>query len=488
MLSAVSASAAASLVFAPPQLVGPSMGPAYFIGVDGAAGSGERLVFGENGGEMRSLSNRTGAALAWRASGRLGLAETFPSQCDSPCTSVETFGAFVPVLSGSAQAVAFNASGGRCFSVADNGAGASVREAPAAAALRTFRGLPRPVISGKFSSGGFRLGGSASARLSNSGALLATAIVTFAGQEHLTYPQATSVVLFRSTDGAGARWDYVSTVADACDFPWSQEGPNEMDLVVLPGAEAGAEAGADAGPDAEPEAVLVVVRMDGGDGPVSHPYANYYRALSVDGGATWAPPTPIANAGCARPRLLRLGRRGALLSGGRMRNANTSDVLLWHNGDARDPASPWVPHSLSDRHNAGTGPPPRFAVNASLRFDAHVNSTTFGPRQTNAYTSLARLNESAFVVTYDMHLVGRPAGLRCTGWPTAQHDKAGCEQGGDALRDGYRYWFNAGRGTPGAVCGEGAGCDCCRNTTLPPVPAFEGSFSMVGRLRGSLPC
>ena len=51
----------------------------------------------------------------------------------------------------------------------------------------------------------------------------------------------------------------------------------------------------------------------------------------------------------------------------------------------------------------------------------------------------------------------------CVGWPDAkQPNKRGCEAGGAARHDGGTYLFNAGRGTPNAVCGETLGCDCCR--------------------------
>ena len=43
---------------------------------------------------------------------------------------------------------------------------------------------------------------------------------------------ATSIVVFRSTD-EGVHWRFLSTLAEAKDFPWSQEGPNEMDLATL---------------------------------------------------------------------------------------------------------------------------------------------------------------------------------------------------------------------------------------------------------------
>ena len=80
------------------------------------------------------------------------------------------------------------------------------------------------------------------------------------------------------------------------------------------------------------------MRFDGGDGPPHQEnirpfgpphYLRYHRTVSRDFGKSWDRLTPIAEAGCARPRLLLMGDR-LLLSGGRFRvdGANTSDVLL----------------------------------------------------------------------------------------------------------------------------------------------------------------
>eukprot|EP01052_Picozoa_sp_SAG31_P050215 SAG31_NODE_11359_length_1039_cov_1.205319_2_plen_152_part_01 len=138
---------------------------------------------------------------------------------------------------------------------------------------------------------------------------LQSVIVTLVGDG-----QATSVLAMGSADGKV--FNYLGPIATASEFPTSQEGPNEMDLSWLPGN----------------KAILAVIRLDGGDGPRTHPYVNYHKSISTSRGLTWSKATPIV-AGCARPRLLQVGST-MLLSGGRMRDASTSDVLLWTSDDA----------------------------------------------------------------------------------------------------------------------------------------------------------
>ena len=114
--------------------------------------------------------------------------------------------------------------------------------------------------------------------------------------------------------------------------------------------------------------------------------------------------------------------------------------------------------------------------------------TTFGPRETNSYTSLVRLDDARFAITYDLHrrvqepLPPNVTGVKeCVPWPTPEHDKTGCEQGGAARHDGHVYYFNTGRGTPSAVCGEDAHCDCCRSTNT-VTRDVQASFSMAVRI------
>ena len=238
----------------------------------------------------------------------------------------------------------------------------------------TFTGLPRPLACASAQpvfGCPFRVAGGAALRLLD-GTLLYSAIVRWAGGGG---GAATSVVAFASGDGT--HWTYISTIADAAVLPNSEEGPNENALALL----------------SDGRTVLAVMRLDAGDGERSHPFANYAASTSTDGGMTWTAPAPLANAGCARPKLLHLGSDGAgrvlpaplLLAGGRHKSAGTSDVLLWVDaaGDGRSFADAI---SLSFWHNAK-------ALDPSWRFTPEVNdSSTAAERQTMAYTSLVELD------------------------------------------------------------------------------------------------
>jgi hypothetical protein len=53
------------------------------------------------------------------------------------------------------------------------------------------------------------------------------------------------------------KWEYLATMADADDYPESEEGPNEMDMAVL-----------------KDGSLLAIFRLDAGDGR-DHPYLPY---------------------------------------------------------------------------------------------------------------------------------------------------------------------------------------------------------------------
>ena len=390
------------VLFGPPRLIegGPSANegschPVYMIGLDTANGS--RIVAGQLGepwtgwhGSVYARPADVGAGWARVPLAAL-LQQTFPSQCASPCRSVRTFGVLSPLGPGEAATgfnftgagADYNQTGQQLVSAApvDAGGGDGVVSRPTGA-VTTFSGLPKPVVSGKFTAGGARLarGGTASVRLAD-GSLLQTAIVTFSNQEHFRSPNATSIVMFRSID-EGLSWHFVATVADAADYPESEEGPNEHDMVFLP----------------DESTLLLVMRMDGGDGPLTHTHKPYYRTTSADGGVSWAKATPIDGAGCARPRLLRVGDT-MLLSGGRKFGfdgvPDTWDTKLWIGADAL--GLEWNVHSISYHHNAGVA---RY-LNSSYVFLPAVNSTKW-PWGTTSYTSLVRLDERRALIAYDM--------------------------------------------------------------------------------------
>ena len=81
-----------------------------------------------------------------------------------------------------------------------------------------FRGLPVPVhCDGSYGTCPIRLQGSG-AIVTGDGSLVQSAIVYYAGGT-----AATSIVCFRSNDGL--QWDYTGTIANASDYPASEEGP-----------------------------------------------------------------------------------------------------------------------------------------------------------------------------------------------------------------------------------------------------------------------
>ena len=393
------------LRFGPPQLMegGNSSNegachPQYMVGID--LKDGTRIVAGQLGlpwtGWHGSVYVRSAAAGAgWSRQDHLAglFGQAFPSVCPSPCLSVNTFGTLVH-FSPDEIATGFNFTG-------DNNTGQLKVSAHPLARPPTvglpvgvlfsptgvqtvFRGIPKPVTgAGPFTSGGVRLarGGVASVRLDD-GSLLQTAIVTFANQEHLRSPNATSILAFRSVDGV--TWDYLATIADASNYPESEEGPNEHDMAFL----------------RDKSSLLVVMRFDGGDGPLTHSHKPFYRTVSHNGGRSWTPATPIHNAGSARPRLLCMGDV-MLLSGGRMFGfnglSNGWDARVWASTDPTGEV--WEDYSISNYHNLGV----HEFLNSSFAYLPKVNTTEW-LWGTTAYTSLVRLDDRRALVAYDMEV------------------------------------------------------------------------------------
>lgn len=178
---------------------------------------------------------------------------------------------------------------------------------------------------------------------------------------------STSVVSIKSTDG-GLSWVYQSVIANASALPFSQEGPNENDVVL----------------GGDNKTVVCVVRLDAGDGQVSHPYVPYYISRSTDGGATWSFPQALPKGvGSARPRLMRLWSAAAngtvlVLAGGRSGPTNR-DVIMWVSSDGI--GNRWEAYSVSYWHNV-------LETNPALRFTPAINAST--ARESTSYTSLVR--------------------------------------------------------------------------------------------------
>ena len=188
-------------------------------------------------------------------------------------------------------------------------------------------------------------------------------------------PTPQGVVAFRSEDG-GYAWNYSGTVLDASAVPESEEGPNENDIVLLP----------------DNVTLMAIIRLDAGDGKLSHRYTPYVRVTSSDGGFTWGSPVALSDGvGCARPRLLSFPGGPVLLSGGRTGPRNR-DVFLWVNvnGDGLN----WTTHSITYEHN-------RLAPLAFPRFDSRVNDSQ--ARETTSYTSLMMTGPNTGLLTYGLN-------------------------------------------------------------------------------------
>jgi hypothetical protein len=290
--------------------------------------------------------------------------------------TMHTLGSVANVPNRSANYTSINASTAYYFTFANGTFAASER-----ATVISFGGLPQPLTCGDASHAfgcPFRTSGRGSVRLAD-GTLLMSIIVYWGGQHANPHPVlapvATSVIAFRSADGLS--WHYAGTILDAAAAPDSEEGPNENDLALLPDG-----------------SVLAVVRLDAGDGRPDHPFRPYVRSVSTDGGRTWSRAQSLGDGvGCARPRLLSLGKAGGVvLSGGRVARG-TWDNYVWHNAAADGVA--WQAYSISYWHN-------RLMSNASLHFDASVNNSR--ERISTSYTSLVRTGPTSGFLTYSRDL------------------------------------------------------------------------------------
>jgi len=196
-----------------------------------------------------------------------------------------------------------------------------------------------------------------------------------AGQGWGVLPNQTSIWLFESPDG-GLNWSPRSEVASAASAAGAEEGPNENDIVV-----------------AADGSLLVVFRVDGGDGWPDHPHRPFMSTRSADVGLTWAAPAALPDGVLsARPQLLMLdARRGPLLlTGGR------PHLMLWASADGT--GRTWdAAYNLAGEHNARQ-------PDAALRFcDAFANGTSAWLEST-CYNSLQRVADDG---------AGRPRALVC---------------------------------------------------------------------------
>ena len=134
--------------------------------------------------------------------------------------------------------------------------------------------------------------------------------------------------------------------------------------------------------------LLMVLRVDGGDGEPLGRHSPFMATHSNDG-RSWAAPWSIA-AGSARPRLAVLSSGALLLSGGR------PGLGLWV--DASGMGHDWQAHSIPQLHNRGAPPEQRFCdefANHSLSED------TLGWAESTGYTSLLPLGGESALLCYD---------------------------------------------------------------------------------------
>ena len=107
------------------------------------------------------------------------------------------------------------------------------------------------------------------------------------------------------------------------------------------------------------------------------------------------------------------------------------------------------------RAAAGRAPPP-WSSWSDVRFRAVLLANIHIGLQMLRRAALAALLATAGAPDADVVTC-------CVPFPDdTNQTKAGCEALGDARRDGGVYHFNTGRGTPKAVCGQHANCQCCR--------------------------
>ena len=163
------------------------------------------------------------------------------------------------------------------------------------------------------------------------------------------------------------------------------------------------------------------------------PYKDYIKCLSTDFGSTWTCTTMIG-VGAARPKLHKLPSGALLLSGGRQRNRNTSDISIWLN--AAGDGDVWDRYSISYWHN-------KQAPKGLLTYPPNINSTVQvcgGCGWTSTYTSILQIfGDVDTVAAADLTTGGSAAADASTEQPNAvvlvydRCDTELCDQGQDVF-------------------------------------------------------
>ena len=239
-----------------------------------------------------------------------------------------------------------------------------------------------------------------------------------------------SVVAFASTDGLA--WVYVSTVARFDRSFIYQEGPNENDVVVLK----------------DQKTLWSIMRVDGGDGRLSHRTLPFISTTSTDRGRSWTQPRALPN-----DMLAAYPRAVVLESGALLVTAGRPGSDLWVSLDGFGEG--WTRHSLPTYHNqlidASASALPKswkacqpwvvaaanhtFAGDPTPRVDNKIDGgPTIGFSSSSGYNAIALLEGSAAMVCYDIKGWGMgyygtglpmlygPAGA----WPKGRGQPAGC--------------------------------------------------------------
>lgn len=178
-----------------------------------------------------------------------------------------------------------------------------------------------------------------------------------------------SVGIFTSRDGFN--WKFASVVAHKADVAGSQEGPNESTLAILKDGR-----------------LIVIFRVDGGDGKPDQTHKPYMMAISQDQGHSWSKPVSLpAGVMSAKPMAVVLADGTLLLSGGR------PALNVWESPDGL--GQTWISHDIPTEHNQLVGEA------SSLRFcDAFANATlSLGWAESSGYTTLVSTSSDASTAT-----------------------------------------------------------------------------------------
>ena len=266
------------------------------------------------------------------------------------------------------------------------------------------------------------------------GGYIAAVALVFNGQRMGAEGPELSIVAFTSSDGFDFQFASIVVNASSGEF-----GPSEPDLTTL----------------ADGKTLVRVSRLDGDGACASGSCRHCHESFSMDGGASWTAPAPIEHAGCARPRVLSLGRGAPLLlSGGRNCVDRERDVSLWLNPDgmAGRGANQWVRCSLTAEHNK------LWTGDRSLLFPADVNATTSaGAATTLSCTSLLATGSNACVVFCNRcvgKIFGRSVSFAMSFTATDDDDEqASCLKTDDAENSGSPHTLNH-LATPASAAAE----------------------------------